>query len=54
MASSGSPGQARILIVAFPEPPEVAVLNDLPAGARIVGVGRTPEELAGTASPGSR
>eukprot|EP00884_Botryococcus_braunii_P007024 jgi/Botrbrau1/16322/Bobra.0066s0089.2 len=48
MASAkGQFQEARILVVAYPPPPELKVLDSLPAGARIVGVGRTPDELSG-------
>ncbi len=51
MGSVGSPQQARILVVALPDYPELKVLENLPAGASVVAIGRTPEELAGDCVP---
>ena len=47
MAPSGKTAKARILVLQTPDAPELKVLEQLPDGAHIVGIGRNLHNLAG-------
>ena len=51
MASSGKTAKARILVLHSPDAPELKVLDKLPEGARVIGVGRTLSDLEGLLHP---
>ena len=53
MATQESP-KARILVLSAPDAPELAVLERLPQGATVLGVGRTLKDLKKSArTPGA-
>ncbi|CAL5219435.1 g1265 [Coccomyxa viridis] len=47
MASSSKSAKARILVLHTPDAPELKVLDKLPEGATVLGVGRTLKDLQG-------
>ena len=47
MAPSGKSAKARILVLHTPDAPELKVLEKLPEGATVLGIGRTLKDLEG-------
>ena len=49
-SQSGETAKARILILSTPDAPELKVLEKIPKGAHIIGVGRAVKDLEGLPS----
>ena len=49
----GTQAKARILVLHSPDAPELKILDDIPEGACIVGVGRALKDLHGKGYPGA-
>ena len=47
MAPSSKSAKARILVLHTPDAPELKVLDKLPEGATVLGIGRTLKDLEG-------
>lgn len=51
MAPSGKTSKARVLVLHTPDAPELKVLEKLPEGAHVIGIGRTLSDLEGLLFP---
>ena len=51
MAPSSKTAKARVLVLHTPDAPELKVLEKLPEGAHVIGIGRTLSDLEGPLSP---
>jgi hypothetical protein len=49
-SQSGETAKARILVLSTPDAPELKILENVPKGAHIIGVGRALKDLEGLPS----